>query len=159
MPNDADADAGDDPLIASRPPKGLRLGTRLAKVIARLDGTRVRYHLPMAVGGRVLAGGGRLQVERVNDTIGCRMLGDLFLPSSFEFCFHSFWLTRRGMIVLALGTAAMADAGASPPAGSLIQPVDWHGDSVAAAKEWVEKARKDREQRRAGKVPPFKEVS
>lgn len=152
MPDDAAAD--EDVLIASRPPKGLRPGTRLARVIAGLDGVRVRYQVAMPEGGRNLAGSGRLQLERVNDTTGCRVLGEVFLPSGFEFCFHSFWLTRRGMIVLALGTATMADADAPPLTGNHIQPVEWHGDSVAAAKEWVEKTRKDREQRKAGVAPP-----
>lgn len=149
----------DDPLIDSRPPKGLRPGSRLARVIRGLDGARVAYRLIIPDGEHILGGSGKLQVEPVDGLLGCRVLGEVFLPNRFEFCFHSFWLTRRGMIVLALGTATMEDAGASAPTGSLIQPVDWHGESVAAAKEWVEKARKGQEHYRAGTAPPFKESS
>lgn len=29
----------------------------------------------------------------------CRVHGDLFKPGPFEFVFHQFWLTRRGMLL------------------------------------------------------------
>lgn len=139
-------DVPDDALITCRPPDGLRPRTNLARVIAGLDGARVRYRVSVPGHEKLLEGDGRFEVQMVNFTVCGRVLGDVFLPSAFEFGFHSFWLTRRGMTLLALGTAAMAEREAASPAASFIQPVDWHGDAVIAARLWVEESRAAREQ-------------
>ena len=141
-------DPDDDPaLITSRPPDGLRPRTSLARVIAGLDGARVRYRVTVPGREKVLEGGGRFEVQMVNFTVCGRVLGDVCLPSAFEFGFHSFWLTQRGMVLLARGTATMAEREPASPAASFIQPVDWHGDAVIAARLWVEESRAAREQR------------
>lgn len=35
----------------------------------------------------------------------CRIIGEMFQPGPFEFVFHVFWLTRRGMIRTAFDLA------------------------------------------------------
>lgn len=89
------------PLISSRRPKGVIVSTRLGKIIARLDQVRVVYQLPEAgeAGSRII-GTGNLRIEKREDQLQCRVVGDVFRPNPFEFGFHSFWLTRRGMILL-----------------------------------------------------------
>lgn len=47
---------------------------------------------------RELASSGSLVIEFSEDKLRGRIHGDLFKPSPFEFCFHNFWLTRRGLI-------------------------------------------------------------
>jgi len=140
-------DVPDDALITCRPPDGLRPRTNLARVIAGLDGARVRYRVAMPAHEKMLEGDGRFEVQMVNFTVCGRVLGEVCLPSAFEFGFHSFWLTHRGMVLLACGTAMMAEREPASPAGSFIQPVDWHGDAVIAARLWVEESRAAREQR------------
>jgi len=99
-------EAFDKPLIAARRPAAVKAGTRLGRIIARLPTARVEFRYWH---GREkqheLAGSGRLQVESREGGLHCRVLGDLFKRNPFEFVFHQFWLTRRGMIMVVLDLA------------------------------------------------------
>jgi hypothetical protein len=39
-------------------------------------------------------------VDIESHQVRCHVVGEVFRPSPFEFAFHSFWLTRRGMIMI-----------------------------------------------------------
>ena len=94
-------------LISPQRPNELSSRTHLAKIIAKMDRVAVRYQLPIpADGHRLLAGWGRLHVESSERFLWCRVMGEMFRPSPFEFAFHSFWLTRRGMILAVAGVLA-----------------------------------------------------
>jgi len=89
------------PLISPRRPKGVAMSTRLGRIITRLDQVSVSYQLPISGKfGTYISGTGKMRAEKREDQIQCRVEGDVFRPNPFEFAFHSFWLTRRGMILL-----------------------------------------------------------
>jgi hypothetical protein len=91
----------DKPLISSRRPKGVTISTWLGKIVARLDQVSIVYQLPVSgEAGSCISGTGNLRIEKREDQLQCRVAGDVFRSNPFEFAFHSFWLTRRGMILL-----------------------------------------------------------
>lgn len=66
-----------------------------------MDGAGVVYRLPVPSDNeRLLAGHGTLHVEKKGHLVRSHVVGDVFRPSPFEFAFHWFWLTRRGMIMI-----------------------------------------------------------
>jgi hypothetical protein len=76
----------------------------LGRIIRRLDGVSVSYQLRFsAQRDRRLAGWGNLRVKMSDGLVWCRVAGEVFRPSDYEFAFHSFWLTRRGMIQVVAG--------------------------------------------------------
>lgn len=109
--------------------------------MANLDGVRIRYQTWLPEAQRQLAGQGRLQVQMVGSTLCCKVMGDVFLRSGVEFCFHSFWLTRRSMVMLVRGTADPPDMGQPLPTGNFFHPVEWRKDAVESARAWVAQAR------------------
>jgi hypothetical protein len=95
------------PLISSRRPNGVSISTRLGRIIAHLDQASVVYQLPVAgEAGSTVSGTGNLRTEKRGDQLHCRVAGDVFRSDPFAIAFHSFWLTRRGMILLVAGLAA-----------------------------------------------------
>ena len=89
------------PLISLRRPKGVTISTRLGRIIARLDQVSVVYQLPVeGESGSYISGTGNMRVEKREDQLQCRVAGDVFRPNAFQSAFHSFGLTRRGMILL-----------------------------------------------------------
>ena len=87
--------------ITQQRPQGLDSRTRLGRIIKRLDGVTVSYCLrtPARVPHQ-LVGRGTLRIEADAQMVWCRVTGEIFYPNPFELAFHSFWLTRRGMILL-----------------------------------------------------------
>ena len=92
-------------LISPLRPQGVPGATKLGRIIAKLDQAAIAYRLPVAgENGTYISGTGTMRVEKRDDrTIFARVSGDVFRPSSFEYSFHAFWLTRRGMILLVIG--------------------------------------------------------
>ena len=129
-------------LISASPLRGLGLRTPLARVLSTMDGLRISYHVPLPSGERRIEGTGTLKVQTIQYSLECRVQGDGFLRSAVEYCFHSFWLTRRGRVLLALGMADTEGPGGIPLTGHYIVPVDWPRESVAAAREWMKKTRR-----------------
>jgi hypothetical protein len=123
------------PLLAARRPAGIPDRSRLARIMAKLDGVRVRYRFWIGAGSRhELAGVGRLQVRPAAGQLWCRVAGELHRPSPVEYAFHSFWLTRRGQILL---VASLLDHRAPPARAASIQPVAVHDRALqAAAAQW-----------------------
>jgi hypothetical protein len=88
-------------LLTPDRPEGVAVGTRLGRIIFRLDRVGVVYHLPVPSDNeRFLDGRGTLHVDIEDHQVRCHVVGEVFRPSPFEFAFHSFWLTRRGMIMI-----------------------------------------------------------
>jgi hypothetical protein len=91
-------------LISARRVEGMAEGARLGRIFTRLDRAEVEYRLQIPGDiKRHLSGRGNLRVEIRNGQVWCRVAGGVFRPSPFEFSFHSFWLTRRGMILVVIG--------------------------------------------------------
>jgi hypothetical protein len=66
-----------------------------------MDRVGVVYSLPVPGDNeRLLAGRGTLHVDIEHQQVQSQVVGEVFCPSPFEFAFHSFWLTRRGMIMI-----------------------------------------------------------
>jgi hypothetical protein len=87
------------PLIGSSTVPPIRAGTRLARLMEKLHGQRVSYRVWHGAGPRrELLGRGKFAVEIAGGWLRCRIFGEMFKPGPFEFAFHVFWLTRRGMI-------------------------------------------------------------
>ena len=61
-----------------------------------MDRATVAYRL---LWGHELTGWGQLKVEVSDGNLWCKVAGEVFKPTSIEYAFHDFWLTRRGMIV------------------------------------------------------------
>jgi len=98
--------AREKPLICSGAASPIRASSRLARLMEKLHGQRAVYHLwHGAEPGRELMGCGSFSVEIADGLLRCRVFGELFKPGPFEFAFHVFWLTRRGMIRTALDLA------------------------------------------------------
>jgi hypothetical protein len=127
------------PLISAHVPEGLAATTHLGKLIARMDGITVAYRLWIPPGGeRQLAGWGTLNLKSSEGRITCRVSGEVFRPSPFEFVFHNFWLTRRGMILVVTGLLEDRTPQSRDSLETFIQPV---GPAVrdlrAEAKRWL----------------------
>ena len=111
-------------LISDRRPTAVGERTRLGLIVGGLDSVAVAYRLRMdAGGGRELAGWGRLRVESNAGWLWCRVVGEVFRPSPVEYGFHSFWLTRRGMILVVANLLEDRAPPARPPQEIFIQPV------------------------------------
>jgi hypothetical protein len=66
-----------------------------------MDRVGVVYSLPVPGDNeRLLAGRGTLHVDVEDELVQSQVVGEVFRPSPFEFAFHSFWLTRRAMIMI-----------------------------------------------------------
>lgn len=112
------------PLIVARRPRGVRAGTRLGRLIRGMDNVAVAYCVPAGTdGNRRLAGWGRLHVEVADGFLRCRVAGEVQRPSPFEFVLHSFWVTRRGMIVVAANLLEERAPQSRPESETFIQPV------------------------------------
>lgn len=95
-------DAANKPLMCQIATSAIRAGTRLARLIARLNGQQIVYRVFYRMESRVeLAGRGRFTAEVNGGWLQCRILGEMFKPGRFELPFHAFWLTRRDMVLLA----------------------------------------------------------
>ncbi len=97
-------------LIAGCRPRPFALKTRTARLVARflgaLNGACVSYRY--FHGGelrRELSGRGVFIVERHEDGLRCRIQGELHRPTPFEFCFHHFHLTGRGVLAAVFALA------------------------------------------------------
>ena len=112
------------PLICARRPQGVNAGTRLAKIITLLDRIIVGYQMPIPPDGeRAMAGWGRLRVEVSEGRVCCRVVGEVVRPNPFEYVFHSFWLTRRGMIYVIAGLLEQRSPESRLPEEVFIQPI------------------------------------
>ena len=129
------------PFISQRQPEGLPAGTRLGKIIIRLNRVNVGYQLrTSSEGGRRLTGWGTLHVETANGLVWCRVAGEVFRPSEYEFAFHTFWLTRRGMILVVAGLLEERRPQERNPEENFIQPVAlFDRDLKAQAAEWLKR--------------------
>jgi hypothetical protein len=93
----------------------------------------------------MLVGWGKLAVESVAGMQWCRIVGEVFRPSPFEFQFHSFWLTRRGMILVIAGLLDLRDAQDRSAGEVYIQPAGLiDRDLKEQAVLWLEKRRQNR---------------
>lgn len=105
------SDPSSKPLICARASVPIPAGARLAQLLAKLHGRRVAYRVSYGSEPlRELRGRGSFAVEIKDGSLRCRIFGEMFMPGPFEFAFHVFWLTRRGMI-----RAAFDLADARPP--------------------------------------------
>jgi len=121
-------------LICPRRPEGLPVGTRLGRIIRRLDGVSVGYQLRFsAENNERLAGWGNLRVQTSEGLVWCRVAGEVFRPSEYEFGFHSFWLTRRGMILVVTGLLEERKPQERRAEETFIQPV-FHFDRALKAR-------------------------
>jgi hypothetical protein len=132
------------PLISERDPEGLAVTTHLGKLIARMEGVTVAYRLWIPpVGERQLVGWGTLKVNSSEGRITCRISGEVSRPSPFEYVFHHFWLTRRGMFVVVAGLFETRPPQERDPSEAFIQPV---GPSVRSlrseAEHWLARRRR-----------------
>jgi len=88
-------------IVGDRPPAiGVSAKMRgTAWIVRKLDGLGVayRYRLGGKLNGEV-EGRGTFIVETREGKLRCRIQGDLFKATDFAYAFHSFWLTRRGII-------------------------------------------------------------
>ncbi len=90
------------PLISARRPAGIAVRTRLAQIVGKMDGVTVCYRFWIGANPRhEVTGYGQLRVKSGEGLLWVRVAGEVSRVSGVEFVFHSFWLTRRGMILLA----------------------------------------------------------
>ena len=110
-------------------------GTRLGRIISRMDRVGVAYRLPFPSDNeRLLAGRGTLHVDVEDHQVQSQVVGEVFRPSPFEFAFHSFWLTRRGMIMM---VASLLDE--KPSASSFISTTGQLDPALKAeAARWLQ---------------------
>lgn len=128
-------------LICQRRSEGVAAGSRLGAIVRRLEGVSVAYQLWIsAVGGRRLAGWGNLRVEASERLVFCRVAGEVFRPSEYEFVFHSFWLTRRGMIVVVAGLLEERPPQERTAEETFIQPIlPFNRDLRTAVAQWLKR--------------------
>ena len=129
-------------LISAGRPEGIGAQTRLGRIIGRMDCVTVAYRLWIEAGeSHGLAGWGELRVESADGLLRCRVVGEVFRPSPVEYGFHSFWLTRRGMI---LGVANLLEERAPQarsPQETFIQPIQpFDRQLKAEAASWLKRA-------------------
>ncbi|MCX6901611.1 MAG: hypothetical protein NT105_23270 [Verrucomicrobia bacterium] len=61
-------------------------------------------------------------MEQADEHLFCRVAGEAFRPSPVEYSFHSFWQTRRGMILLVLNLLEERAAQERSAQETFIQP-------------------------------------
>jgi len=95
------------PLIAPKRPTPIRAATSLGQILVKLHGARVTYRYCLTESfAPYLVGSGHFAVEMSDGNLHCLVHGELFKPGPFEFEFHRFWLTRRGIILAVFDLAA-----------------------------------------------------
>lgn len=100
------SDVPEKPLIGTRAVMPILAGSKLGRLIAKLHGQQAAYHLWHGTEPRrELVGRGTFSVEIAEGGLRCRIFGEMFKPGPFEFTFHVFWLTRRGMLRTAFDLA------------------------------------------------------
>lgn len=88
-------------LISARRPAGIAVRTRLAQIVGKMDGVMVCYRFWIGTNpSHAVTGCGQLRVKSAEGLLWVRVAGEVSRVSGVEFVFHSFWLTRRGMILL-----------------------------------------------------------
>jgi hypothetical protein len=88
-------------LISARRPAGIAVRTRLAQIVGKMDGVMVRYRFWIGTNHHhEVTGCGQLRAQSAEGLLWIRVAGEVSRVSGVEFVFHSFWLTRRGMILL-----------------------------------------------------------
>jgi hypothetical protein len=91
-------------------------------------------------GDHKLTGWGTLHVESDDGLVCCRVSGEVQRPSPFVLILHSFWLTRRGMIVLATNLLEERAPQTRAASESFIQPVPpFDRTAQLEAKKWLSK--------------------
>lgn len=110
--------------ISQRRPLGVPIYKRLGRIIQHLNGIPVLYDLSLPTDSHQrLRGRGLVNVDNKDDLVGCRITGEIFCPSPFEMSFHTFWLNRRGMILLTMGLLDEFTSEKLMPNASYIQPI------------------------------------
>jgi len=129
------------PLICQSRSEGVAAGTRLGAIIRRMGGLSVGYQLWIsAEANRRLAGWGNLRVEVLDGLVFCRVAGEVFRPSEYEFVFHSFWLTRRGMILVVAGLLEERAPQERTAGETFIQPIiPFDRDLKIQAAKWLKR--------------------
>ena len=127
------------PLICQHRPEGSPAGGRLGRIIREMDRLRVGYQVWISEeDDQRLRGWGNLRVETAEGLVWCRVAGEVFRPNMFEFSCHSFWLTRRGMILAVAGLLEERTPQERLAAETFIQPAI-RGDRklMAQAAQWL----------------------
>ena len=138
----------DKPLITAVHPGVIRPGSRPGRILAGLHAARVVYHFRQdGERGRAIAGSGQFFVEITGGELRCRVLGDLFKPGPFEFVFHRFWLTRRGMILAALDLAGNRPPSSPANSGEFLHFTDINDPAIRREAAAWRKQPKSGEQR------------
>lgn len=138
----------DKPLINELRSAAVRSGSRPGQILAKLHAGRVAYRYWH--GGddrRELTGCGLFMVDISGAELRCRVLGDLFKPSPFEFGFHQFWLTRRGMLMAVFDLAENRPPGSRSASETFIHFTSVHDVAIrrmAAAFRKSPESRKER---------------
>lgn len=128
-------------LIAERRPEGVAAKTRLGRIVGQLDTLSVKYDLNSpADAHHRLKGRGSIHVDAEDELVGCRISGEIFQPNPFEMAFHSFWLTRRGMILLVMGLLDEFREEKLMPNAAFIQTVHCRDrEVIRQARQWLQR--------------------
>ncbi len=103
------------PWLDSVPPPPVT-SWRMVSFVSCLDRTELVYRI--TAGPVLLEGRGMLWVIRASGGIQAKVISETARPNPFEFVFQRFWLTKRGMLVL-----ARACLGLDGPGDQCVRPL------------------------------------